>query len=487
VNVFINIESILKQEGRFVKLSVGRKVIPVGNRGEMLLNWYGPGGTFTSYSVSDILYGSIPQDAMDGKIVLVGSTTVGIYDMIPTPVDPTMPGVEFHATALENILHDQYILRPDYMKAIEFLSILFIGLVVGLAFCRLKLTAVIFTLIFLTAAIYYSDRYFLFSSGHWMKIFYPISFLWFEFIVVTSYRHFSEEREKRKIKRAFQFYLTKSVMEEILKDTSKLKLGGDRRELTVLFSDIRNFTAISEQLAPEKLVSILNSYLTPMTNIIFKFEGILDKYVGDEVMAVFGAPLDQKDHAERACYTALEMVKVLRQIREDWVREGLPHLDIGVGINTGPMAIGNMGSELRFDYTVIGDMVNLGSRLQGLTKQYGVNVIISEFTKKAIGDKFFMREMDFVRVKGKRWPVRIYELISEDEPEGKVRDAVMNFHYGIESYRNRKWDEAIGFFQVCLALKPDDPPSKLFIQRCGYMKNNPPDEDWDGVYTALEK
>ena len=219
-----------------------------------------------------------------------------------------------------------------------------------------------------------------FKFNIWLNLVYPFLTMMIIYLGITIYQYFKEEREKKKIRGAFQYYLTASVINEMLKDPAKLKLGGDKKDLTVLFSDIRGFTTISEKLTPEELVALLNEYLTAMTNKVFQYDGLLDKYMGDAIMAVFGAPLDQPDHARRACLTALAMMKELHQLQKKWRDEGRPAFDIGIGINSGDMVVGNMGSEMRFDYTVMGDMVNLGSRLEGTNKEYGTNIIISEFT-----------------------------------------------------------------------------------------------------------
>ena len=261
---------------------------------------------------------------------------------------------------------------------------------------------------------------FIFSHFNvWLNIIYPALTMITIYLGITVYRYITEEREKKKIRGAFQYYLTASVINEMLKDPSKLKLGGDKKDLTVSFSDIRGFTTISEKLTPEELVHLLNEYLTAMTNVVFQYDGLLDKYMGDAVMAVFGAPLDQPDHALRACRTALGMMEELKKLQKKWAEEGKPVLDIGIGINSGDMVVGNMGSDMRFDYTVVGDMVNLGSRLEGTNKEYGTNIVISEYTYNDVKDVFFCRELDSVIVKGKKLPVKIYELLDEGKDSEK--------------------------------------------------------------------
>ncbi|MFH1912175.1 MAG: adenylate/guanylate cyclase domain-containing protein, partial [Pseudomonadota bacterium] len=292
---------------------------------------------------------------------------------------------------------------------------------------------------------------------------------------------------KKKIRGAFQYYLTASVINEILKDPSKLKLGGDKKPLSVLFSDIKGFTSISEALSPEELVHLLNEYLTAMTNIVFKYDGLLDKYIGDAIMAVFGAPLDQPDHALRACRTGIEMMSELRRLREKWAAEGRPDVNIRVGINSGEMVVGNMGSEMRFDYTVMGDSVNLASRLEGTNKEYGTSVMISEFTYELVKDELFCRELDAVRVVGKKLPVRIYELLGEKREGAQWQEFVGRFETGLAKYREGLWEEAISAFRSVLEVRPEDYPARLYIERCEALKKNPPEGAWDGVFTMMKK
>ena len=290
------------------------------------------------------------------------------------------------------------------------------------------------------------------------------------YLGITVYRYMTEEKEKKKIRGAFQYYLTSSVINEMLKDPSKLKLGGDKKNLTVLFSDIRGFTTISENMTPEDLVHLFNEYLTAMTDIVFKYDGLLDKYMGDAIMAVFGAPLDQPDHALRACSTALDMMEELKKLQKKWADEGRPVLDIGIGISSGDMVVGNMGSQMRFDYTVMGDSVNLGSSLEGINKEYGTNIVISEYTYAAVKDALFCRELDSVRVKGKKLPVKIYELLGEKKDAEKWEKAVSLFEEGLSKYKQGLWDEAIAAFRKVLEVRPDDAPAKLYIDDVRNLK-----------------
>ena len=466
---------------------IGDIVIPTNESGQLLINYQGPPRTFPHYSVADILKGSIPPETFTNKIVLVGATAVGIYDLRVTPFSSTYPGVEIHATIIDNILHQNFLTHSSFTHFMDICAIIFFGLAVGFLIPRLRPISGMIAA-FLLVAVFVAVNFFVFFRFNiWLNLVYPFVTMAISYLGITIYHYFKEEREKKKIRGAFQYYLTASVINEMLKDPAKLKLGGDKKDLTVLFSDIRGFTTISEKLTPEALVALLNEYLTAMTNEVFQHDGLLDKYMGDAIMAVFGAPLDQPDHAHRACLTALAMMKALRQLQKKWKDEGRPVFDIGIGINTGDMVVGNMGSEMRFDYTVMGDMVNLGSRLEGTNKEYGTNIIISEFTYEKVKDSICCRELDGVRVKGKIKPVKIYELLGEKKDEAKFKDLIDAFAKGLAHYREEKWDEAIAAFQCVLDIRPGDFVSTMYMERCKNLKEHPPVEPWDGVFVMTKK
>jgi adenylate cyclase len=462
-------------------------VIPTDESGRLLVNYRGPAKIFPHYSVSDIIKGRISADKLKGKIILVGATATGIYDLRVTPFSAVYPGVEIHATVIDNILHQNFLIHSAWTKFLDVCMIVFVGLIMGLAIPRVKAVAGIALSVSLIGAFVAANAAIFIWYAVWMNMIYPVLTMLTIYLVITVYRYVTEEREKKKIRGAFQYYLTASVVNEILKDPSKLKLGGDKKHLSVMFSDIRGFTSISEKLSPEELVRLLNEYLTAMTDIVFKYDGLLDKYIGDAIMAVFGAPLDQPDHAFRACRTALEMMSELRRLREKWAAEGRPDVDIGVGINSGDMVVGNMGSEMRFDYTVMGDSVNLASRLEGTNKEYGTHIILSEFTYEIVKDDFACRQLDAVRVKGKKLPVRIFELICDKKDAPQWQEFLGRFETGLTKYREGLWDESIAAFRGVLEVKPDDYPAQLYIGRCEALKEHPPAGEWDGVFTMTKK
>ncbi len=465
---------------------IGDLEIPTDESGRMLVNFAGPPRTFPHYSFSDIIKGRLSPELFRGKIILVGATAIGINDIRVTPYSTVYPGTEIHANVIDNILRGNFIRRPGWTALFDLSAILLVGIFMGLVVPRVRaLQGLALGAVIVSA--YVVLNYLIFSKySLWLNLVYPVLAGVAAYLGITIYKYVTEEKEKKKIRGAFQYYLTNSVINEMLKDPSKLKLGGDKKDLTVLFSDIRGFTTISESLSPEELVRLLNEYLTAMTNIVFKYEGLLDKYIGDAIMAVFGAPLDQPDHAERACRTAIEMTEELGKLQKKWEAEGRPVIRIGVGINTGDMVVGNMGSDMRFDYTVMGDSVNLGARLEGINKEYGTSIVISEYTYDKINGRLFCREIDSVRVKGKHVPVKIYELICDIKDAGSWAGFMEIFNKGLDLYKKGSWDEAVAAFNRALEIKPGDSVSGLYIRRCNELKNSPPD-NWDGVFTMTRK
>ncbi|HUH65788.1 MAG TPA: adenylate/guanylate cyclase domain-containing protein, partial [Syntrophales bacterium] len=468
-------------------IKIGDITIPTDETGRMLVNYYGPGRTFQHYSAADIIKGKLPPDTFKDRIVIVGATAIGIYDLRVTPFSSAYPGVEIHATAIDNILHGNYLHRSSGTALLDICLIIVFGLIIGIVVPRVSAVRGMFLALAVVAAFVIVNAFIFSRYNLWLNVVYPVFTMVLIYLAITVYRYITEEREKKKIRGAFQYYLTASVINEMLKDPTKLKLGGDKKDLTVLFSDIRGFTTISESLTPEDLVRLLNEYLTAMTNQVFKYDGLLDKYMGDAIMAVYGAPLDQPDHALRACRTALGMMEELKRLQAKWKEEGKPPLNIGIGINSGDMVVGNMGSDMRFDYTVMGDMVNLGSRLEGINKEYGTNIVISEYTYAAVKDTLYCRELDSVRVKGKKLPVKIYELVGDRKDAEAWQKAASPFEEGLAKYRQRQWDGAIASFRKVLEVRPDDAPAKLYIDRCEELKKHPPEGAWDGVFTMTRK
>lgn len=389
-------------------------VIPVDEFGFMDVNYIGGSGSYQHYSF--YLFnreGNMMKErntSLKDKIVMIAAyNAVGIaLDTHHSPYSTTF-GIEHHANTLNTVMNQDFLYKLTIWQ--NLLIMLVIALFMGLLLPRLSIGAAVVTTVGLIV-IYIGTSIALFDlSSVIVALATPSLEIAFSFTFIIVYRVITEQREKRYIRQTFSKFVSKSVVDELLKHPDKVKLGGEKKILTVLFSDIRGFTSISEKLTPEQLVEHLNIYLQAMTEIVFKLDGTLDKYVGDEIMAFWGAPVPQDNHALLACKACLEMMRDLDKLNEKWRHEGKPTLNIGIGLNTGDMVVGNMGSASRMDYTLMGDMVNLGARLEGTNKVYGTNIIISEFTYEHVRDQVVVRELDLIKVKGKELPVRIYELL----------------------------------------------------------------------------
>ena len=331
--------------------------------------------------------------------------------------------------------------------------------------------------------------YFSFAhKGQWLSFVIPAGTLTANYAAITSVRMIREERAKRKIRKSFSQYLSPGVIELIEKDPEKyIRPGGESKELTVLFSDIRGFTTISEGLTPDELVHLLNDYLGQMEEIIFATDGTVDKYIGDAIMAFWGSPLPQEDHAFRSCSCALRMTRGLAALNAKWQAAGQRPIEIGIGLNTGMVNVGNMGSARRLSWTVMGDNVNLASRLEGITKQYHVQIVISEATYRQVSSQFVCRELDKIRVKGKNQPVNIYELMDVAAEKSKYEPLLERFDTAMKSYKTQNWSDAANLFSEVLANFPDDGPSQVFLERAIEFAQNAPEGEWDGVYVMKTK
>ncbi|MFH0947768.1 MAG: adenylate/guanylate cyclase domain-containing protein [Elusimicrobiota bacterium] len=386
------------------------KNLSLDKNGEMLINYAGEFETFKYISYSKIVDGNVDSKLLKNKIVLVGYAAAGLGDRHVTPFSPAMPGIETIANNIHSFINSDFISYPNHLAG--FLSVVIVGVI--LAFLLPKLSPWKSTLLTIFIFIFWSFicNYYFANKKIWLEYVPTACLVVFSYISITSWRFITEEKEKRWLKKAFGLYLSPVVINELMKNPDALTLGGKRAEFTVLFSDIRGFTTISEASTPEKVVALLNEYLTKMTEVVFKYEGTLDKFIGDAVMAFWNAPLTQKDHAQRAVFCAIDMMKELSKLQEKWRTEKRPVLDIGIGINTGEMIVGNMGSVERMDYTVIGDNVNLGSRLEALNREFSTHIIISESTYKYVKDMVITKPLGTTKVKGKEKLVEIFEVIA---------------------------------------------------------------------------
>jgi len=453
----------------------------------MRINYLGGAKTFRYVSYYDVLEGRLPKGFFRDKVAFVGASAPGLADLKVVPFAGDYPGVEIHASSLYNLLTGEFISSlPGHSG---WILTLVLSMLAGALFLRLRPVRSLVILLLFSLIFILSSQYLFFKINLWIELVRPNLTLGLTFLIVIVHRYLTEEREKKKYRGILSYYVAPQVVSEILTDLSKLKLGGTKRELTVLFSDIVGFTTLSERVDPVKLVNFLNDYTTRMTAVIFKHEGTLDKYIGDEIVAIFGAPQMKEgiNYAEKACLTALKMQEVSRKISKENTSKGFPELKTGIGVNTGMMVAGNMGSAVRFAYTVIGDAVNLGSRLEGLNRIYGSSIIISEFTRRQTSQEFFTRELDLVRVKGKTEPVRIYELLGCGISSPQKKELISEFSEATYLYRSREWGPALSAFESVLEKFPDDGPTKTFVERCRFFRENPPSDDWDGVWVMQTK
>ncbi len=452
-------------------------VIPTDRYGQMLIRYQGPAAVVPTFSAADVLGGRIKK-ALRGKLVFIGTTATGTFEQRVTPFSPVAPGVTIQARAAQNILSRRFLGRPVWARVADLVLILglAVGLGVLLALVPPWLGGLACVLVY-GALVWAAFR--LFERGVVIAVIYPLVAVVLVFAAMTTWRHFTQGREKRRLKAAFQSYVNPEVVKTVTENPDKLGLHGEKRELTVLMADIRSFTTLSESLEPDNLAHVLNIYMDVMTEIIFDHGGLLDKYIGDAIMAVWGAPLPSDDHAAKACAAALDMEAALPAIRARWAELGVDRLDIGLGINTGQMIVGNMGSKRRFDYTVIGDEVNVAARLEGQTKFFGVVSVVGETTVNQCRDRFLFRPLDMVRLKGRLRPTILYTLVGDcdgDEPE-----LVQCCRAGFSAFLGRDWAAALDHYRLAAGLSAQDKAIRVMVERLNRFLTEPPPEGWDWV------
>ncbi len=505
---------ILNKGARF---GVGHYIFPKYSANTSFINYYGPAYTFSVYSMDTVLddekfttfseqefdfefntFGEyLNQKTFQDKIVLVGATAEELHDLFPTPFysygkeRKLMPGVEIHANFLEMVLHNNSISTFSFLYFL--IGLLVIIFLINFIFQFIKKPFINIISSFILIVVYLYFVYYFFSAKNILINIteFPTAIL-ISFLGNLVHQYYIGSKEKRFIKNAFQHYLSPTVIKQLTENPDMLKLGGEKKVLTAFFSDVASFSTISEKLTPEELVNLLNEYLTDMTDIILEYEGTVDKFEGDAIIAFFGAPVSYEDHARRACLVSIDMQKRLAELRKKWSHEKhwpehVHNMKMRIGLNTGPMVVGNMGSKTRMDYTMMGDSVNLASRLEGANKQYGTYNMISEFTYEAAKDFIEARELDMIRVVGKSEPVKVYQLLCRKGELTEDSDKLYKlFTKAIELYRDQQWDKAILKFEDVIKLN-DDEPSKRYIERCKQFKLNPPPKDWDGVFTLTTK
>lgn len=462
--------------------------IPVDRFGRTLINFPGaPRRTFVTVPASDVLQGGANLARFKDAVVFIGATARDLHDeqYVATSDGEPMSGVEIHASIYDTLVTGRF-LQP-LNPGLQALALLLVGLLLGLLVpnVRARLGFLLVVIVFVGWTII---AFLAFDQGLIVNIVWPILLLAFVYGALVLERWVYTERERRKLRGAFSRYVSENVVASLMQDLDKLKLGGERRNMTVLFSDLRGFTSLSEGLPPEQLVEVLNKYLHEMTELVFAEGGTLDKYIGDAVMAFWNAPLDQLDHAERGVRTALKMRDKLHQMNEIGAFPNGITLKVGIGLNTGEVVVGNIGGEKRYDYTVIGDSVNLASRTESLCKHYGVEILITENTHALLAPDYVTRLLDKVAVKGKQAAIKIYQVmgmagqISEDER--RLKDA---YEQALDVYFKRDFAAAVLAFEKILAVYPDDLSSRILLLRSGEYAKTPPPENWDGALVMTSK
>ncbi|TJY61132.1 adenylate/guanylate cyclase domain-containing protein [Sinimarinibacterium sp. CAU 1509] len=471
------------------RLRIGTLQVPVDDRVAVYVPYRGPNRTFRYISAVDVLRGTVADPAaLSNAIVLVGTTAAGLLDLRSAPVGRVFTGVEVHANIVSGMLDGRIRQKAPYYAGIEVLLLLAVALTLAWAFSRLTAVfsaavglALVVAIVVLAFAMWSGARFI-------MPMGVPVAFTFLLFAAHLLYGYFIESRGKREISRLFGQYVPPELVEEMAARPEAISMDGESREMSVLFSDVRGFTSISEKMEARELAELMNRLLTKQTGVIQKHRGTIDKYMGDAVMAFWGAPLPDEAHALHAMTAALDMVRAVRELDAEFLARGWPVLRIGVGINSGKMNVGNMGSEFRMAYTVMGDAVNLGSRLEGLTRTYSVDVICSEFTRNAAPSDWSFREIDRVRVKGRAEPVTIYEPMGpKDALDPGVREDLARQRGAMQLYRAQRWEQAEVEFRRLRDGARSHPLYGLFLERIAWLRTHPPGADWDGAFTFTTK
>jgi adenylate cyclase len=432
----------------------------------------------------------VPPDWFRGKIIIVGGSAAGLYDFKPTPFTylEQYPGMEIQATLLSNLLNGHHIHETPVWIS---LALTFaVAMVTAWLFFRIRRPAISSMLIGITGSVFLAAVLFAFRSANtWLPVIPPMLALVISFGLSAVVSYASEGQQKRVLRRAFNRYFSPHVVTDILNNAGEVELGGKTIEATVFFSDIKDFTSIAEKFTPKDLVHFLNEYFSLASDIILKNEAMLDKYIGDAIMAIFGAPIPRPDNARVACLTALEIQGALADHHSRPDRDpNMPTFVTRIGLHTGKMVVGNIGSSTRLDYTAIGDTVNLASRLEGVNKVFGTKIIISETTHDGAKEWIVARPLDFLRVKGKAIPVRIFELVGvRGSVAPETVEKIARFEEGLALYHRRSFAKAKLIFEGILAADPADAPSITYVKRCEELAQVSLPGDWDGVYTLTSK
>lgn len=486
----VKLEDVKVYPGKY--LDFGDLKIPINKDGRMLIRYFGNSLKFKYISFFDVFVNQTDDEKplepslFKDKVVMIGATAAGLGDLKAVPFTQTFPGVEIYANIIHGITKGAFIRKINLIFSLGI--VLGVGILCGvLAMVFKPKWSVILLLLLLLGYLYYS-LFLLRENGIWIEVVRPVGSLFFTFMATMTYRYITEERKAMQIRGMFSTYMSPALVNKLIEHPEMLKLGGENKEITVFFSDVQGFTTISEAMSPPELVSLLNEYLTCATDTIFEFNGYVDKYEGDAIMAFWGAPVDQPDHATQCVLCILEMRNRLSVLNASLVAKGLPALLTRFGINTGLVTIGNMGSKEKFAFTAMGDPVNQAARFEPANKEYGTYCMMGESTYEKVKDVVEVRELDLLQVKGKTKGVRVYELLSKKDKLDVLKKKVVNaYNIGMNFYKARKWDDGILSFQAALKIDPEDGPSKTYLKRCQVFKESPPPADWDGVFVMKTK
>ena len=482
--VFINYD-----EQGVSSIALNNIEIPTDRHGRLLVNFRGKEKTFKYISANDVYNNTFNKKDIEGKIVLIGTSAAGLLDLRATPFESVFPGVEVHANVIDNIIQGDFIYKASWVDGANIfiiftLSILIVLLIKYSPFWMNPIISVVF-LVGITFILYEI----LFTYGIVLNIFFPLLTIVSGAILATLFDYFYEIKQEEAIKKKFASKVSKEVMESLLKNVHSNEFEAMEKEVTVFFSDVRSFTEISEKMAnAKKLIEYLNQYMEPMSNIIIKHEGTIDKYIGDAIMAYWNAPADVKNHADKALLASIEQIESLKDLNENLKKQNKPLIDIGIGLNTGPAVVGEMGSVGRSDYTVIGDAINLGARLESLCKFYDSKINISNYTKEKLEGKYIFRFLDLVTVKGKKEPAQIWQVHGKGEASKQLQEELDIYHKAIQLYRDSEFIEALEIFKD---LEKDENKSNkniynIYIKRCEEFIKNPP-LDFKGVFEHSTK
>ncbi|MDA8561780.1 adenylate/guanylate cyclase domain-containing protein [Gammaproteobacteria bacterium] len=468
-------------------IKVGGITIPVDQKGQVFIPFRGPSYTFPYYSATKVLNNEFSKNEFEDKIVYVGTSATGLSDLKPTSVSNIFPGVEIQATITDGILKNDFSYRPAWGLGAEVVASIAIGLIVIILYPFLGARILIFLTILIPLIILYINHLLLQNYKIIISMFFPILFVCIIGTFNIIYGYLFESRHRKRLHDMFGQYVPKEHINEMMKTNKEYDMHGESRNMTVLFSDIRGFTKISETMDAEQLKLMLNEIFTPLTEVIFNTHGTIDKYIGDCIMAFWGAPLTDKGNAEHAITAAIEMQKVLVKIDPLIIEHGWPHISIGIGINTGKMTVGDMGSKYRKNYTVLGDEVNLASRVESLTKFYGVNAIAAEESQKN-QNKFLFRKLDKIQVVGKKIPTIIYEIIGyRKDASNELQQEIKKSNTAFELYLKKEWSMALSIFKELNNKYPQTKYYSIYIDRCNKNKKNPPPVNWDGTFKHTSK